>query len=104
MADSAFPVRDGLFGRIVTPIKHGDLERASPECRAGLVAMSKAITSIRQAAEWGMGSTSKCFRRLLTPLPFDPVVRGRRIENIYRLYNIRVRRTGISQIRTVFYS
>lgn len=104
VADSAFPVNGDMFGRIVTPMKEGDLERASPECRAGLVAMSKAITSIRQAAEWGMGSTSKCFRRLLMPLPFDPVVRGRRVENIYRLYNLRVRRTGISQIRTVFYS
>lgn len=104
VADTAFPVCDGMFGHIITPMKMGDLERASPECHAGLIAMSNAITSIRQAAEWGMGSTSKCFRQLLMPLPFDPVVRGRRIENIYRLYNLRVRRTGINQIRSVFCS
>jgi hypothetical protein len=51
VADSAFPVREGLFGRIITPMKKGDIEQASPECRAGLVAMSNAIISIRQAAE-----------------------------------------------------
>lgn len=104
VADSAFPVRRALFGRILTPLKKGDLERASPECRDGLQAMNVAITSIRQAAEWGMGSTPKCFRRLLMPLPYNPIVRGRRIENIYRLYNLRVRRTGISQIRNTFFS
>jgi hypothetical protein len=104
VADSAFPVCDGMFGHIIMPMKVGDLERASPECHAGLIAMSNAITSIRQAAEWGMGSTVKCFRRLLMPLPFNPVVRGRRIENIYRLYNLQVQRTGISQIRSVFCS
>lgn len=104
LADSAFPVCNGLFGRIITPMKKGDLERASFECRPGLSKMSAAITSIRQAAEWGMGSTPKCFRRLLMPLPYNPKVRGRRLENIYRLYNLRVRRTGVSQIRSTFSS
>lgn len=77
LADSAFPVRKELFGRIRTPLKKGDLERASPECRAGLAKMSAAITSLRQAAEWGMGSTPKVFRRLQLPLPYNPKVRGR---------------------------
>jgi DDE superfamily endonuclease len=104
IADSAFPACNDMFGRIITPMKEGDLERASLECRPGLVAMSSAITSIRQAAEWGVGSTSKCFRRLLMPLPYNPIIRGRRIENIYRLYNLRVRCIGISQIHTVFQS
>ena len=63
VADSAFPVCDRTFGHIITPMKIGDLERASPECHAGLIAMSNAITSIRQAAEWGVGSTVKCFCR-----------------------------------------
>ena len=30
LADSAFPVRDSLFGRIMTPLKDGDLQRAYP--------------------------------------------------------------------------
>ena len=37
------------------------MERASPDCRAGLVAMSNAITSIRQAAEWGKGQPRNVF-------------------------------------------
>jgi len=100
--DSAFPVSSGLQGEIITPLKNGDLERASPECRLGLQAMSNAITSIRQAAEWGMGSALKCYRLLMLPLPWNPKKRAVRLENIYRLYNLRVRRTGISQIRSVF--
>ena len=100
--DSAFPVSAGLQGKIITPLKDGDLERASPECRVGLQAMSNAITSIRQAAEWGMGSAQKCYRILMLPLPWNSTTRARRLTNIYRLYNLRVRRTGISQIRSVF--
>ncbi|EGZ26553.1 hypothetical protein PHYSODRAFT_467875, partial [Phytophthora sojae] len=100
--DSAFPVSDTCRKRIVTPLQDGDLERASPECRAGLLVMSAAITSVRQAAEWGMGCAPKCFRRLQLLLPFDPDKRARLLWNIYHLYNLRVRTTDISQIRTVF--
>ncbi|KAG6952716.1 hypothetical protein JG687_00012828, partial [Phytophthora cactorum] len=99
--ESAFPVSDSGRMRIITPLK-GDLERASPECRGGLLAMGAAITSIRQAAEWGMGCIPKCYRRLLLPLPYNPEKRARLIRNCDHLYNLRVRTTGISQIRTVF--
>ncbi|EGZ17943.1 hypothetical protein PHYSODRAFT_501639 [Phytophthora sojae] len=49
-----------------------------------------------------MGCASKFYRQLLLPLPFDPARRSVRIFNIYHLYNLRVRSTGISQIRSVF--
>jgi hypothetical protein len=49
-----------------------------------------------------MGAVDKSFRRLLMPLPFDQEVRKVRIGNIMRLYNLRVRTTRISQIRSVF--
>jgi hypothetical protein len=39
--------------KAITPLKDGDLEKLSPEWRAGLIVMSNAITAIRQAAEWG---------------------------------------------------
>ncbi|KAF0768492.1 hypothetical protein AaE_002778 [Aphanomyces astaci] len=100
VADSAFPVRDGLRGKIRTPLKCGDLERASPVCREGLLLLSNAITALRQAAEWGMGAVEKVYRQLLLPLPFDPTLRHKRLSNMYKLYNFRVRRTGISQIRS----
>ncbi|KAH9181972.1 hypothetical protein AeNC1_016051, partial [Aphanomyces euteiches] len=101
-ADSAFPVSDGNFGRIVTPLKKGDLERASTDCQEAMVIVSNAITSLRQAAEWGMGYCPKVYRTLMLPLPYNPQVRARRLAVIYRLYNYRVRSTGISQIRSVF--
>ena len=103
-SDSAFPVRNELTGRIITPLKDGDLERASPQCRIGLVKMNNAIISLRQAAEWGMGAPEKVCRQLLLPLPYDPIRRGERLKNIFRLYNLRVRTTGISQIRNTIHS
>lgn len=102
--DSAFPVSNEMTGKIITPLKDGDLEKASPPCRPGLIVMSNAITAIRQAAEWGMGCASKVYRQLLLPLPFDRDRRRIRLENIYHLYNLRVRTTGISQIRSVYMS
>ncbi|KAI9363017.1 hypothetical protein DFJ73DRAFT_756679 [Zopfochytrium polystomum] len=57
-ADSAFLVTGNAFQRIITPLKEGDLNRSSPETRLALEALCSAITSIRQAAEWGMGSAS----------------------------------------------
>ena len=102
LSDSAFPVSGDLFGKIVTPLKDGDLERSEVGTRAMLAALSSAITSMRQAAEWGMGAVEKPYRRLLEKLPFDQKKRGRRIRNMFRLYNFRVRSTGISQIRSYF--
>lgn len=105
LSDSAFPVSGAMYNRIVTPLKNGDLERALRRggvAESTLIAINNAVTSIRQAAEWGMGAVEKPFRRLLLPLPFERFVRQRRLGNIHRLYNFRVRRTNISQIRNVF--
>jgi hypothetical protein len=102
VADSAFPVSNAMHNRIVTPLKKGDLERAPARCRPAMMALSNAITSVRQAAEWGVGSMEKPFRRLLMPFPLDPEIRKRRIINICKLSNLRVRRLGISQIRNTF--
>jgi hypothetical protein len=102
LADSAFPSSGAMFNRIITPLKDGELEKCSPETRTGLLAMNNAIVSVRQAVEWGMGSIEKPYRRLTIPFPFNPEVRAVRLSNIFRLYNFRVRRTGISQIRSIF--
>ncbi|KAI9918662.1 hypothetical protein PsorP6_011808 [Peronosclerospora sorghi] len=60
-ADSAFTVSGDMTDRIVTPLKDGDLRRAVS--RGGDVyeieASNVAVTSIRQAAEWGMGAPIK---------------------------------------------
>ncbi|RHZ13018.1 hypothetical protein DYB26_013200 [Aphanomyces astaci] len=44
LSGSAFPVSGSMLGKIRTPLKDGDLDRASPECRAGLSRMSAALT------------------------------------------------------------
>jgi hypothetical protein len=102
LSDSAFPVRGAMFGRIVTPLKENDLARALPAARFALAALSNAITSLRQSAEWGMGAVEKVYRRLLERLPYNPSRRALRLKTIFHLYNFRVRTTNISQIRSYF--
>jgi len=102
VSDSAFPCATAMTGRILTPLKDGDIERLVPSLRSSPRTLHNAITSVRQAAEWGMGSMQKVYSRLELPLPYDPEVRGRRLNNIFRLANYRVRTVGISQIRSTF--
>jgi hypothetical protein len=102
VADSAFPVAAQLEGRIRTPLKDRDIEKFHPSLHAGLTIVSNAVTSLRQAAEWGMGCVPKVYRLLQLPLPFNQAIRGRRLSNMFRLYNYRVRKTGISQIKNYF--
>ncbi|ETP23156.1 hypothetical protein F441_03681 [Phytophthora nicotianae CJ01A1] len=102
VSDSAFPSSAAMRGRILTPLKDGDLDRLLPSVRSSARRLNNAITSVRQAAEWGMGSIEKVYHRLLLPLPYDPERRRLQLSNMFRLANYRVRTTGISQIRTIF--
>jgi DDE superfamily endonuclease len=101
-ADTAFPVGPHLFQHIVSPLKEGEADTIPRLLRPRLVAQSAEITSLRQACEWGMGSIQKPFKRLLVHLPWRKDVRAMRLSNIFRLWNVRVRNTGISQIRESF--
>ena len=91
-----------MYGRIMTPLKDGDIERAHRDARPSLIRLSSAITSMRQSAEWGMGAVSKVYRILLKRLSYDKERRGRLLTVTHKLYNFRVRTTGISQIRNYF--
>jgi hypothetical protein len=104
VADTAFPVRDGLFQRIISPLKENEIDKFPREVRRSAQQLSSSITSLRQACEWGMGAVTKVYRQLLKSLPYHQIRRGRRIDNIFRLYNYRVRTTGISQIKNHFLS
>jgi hypothetical protein len=73
-----------------------------PSLRSSARTRHSAITSVREAAEWGMGRMQKVYSRLNLPLPYDPELRGLRLNNIFHLANFRVRSVGISQIRTTF--
>ena len=91
-----------MVGRILTPLKDGDIEKILPSRRSRARALNNAITSVRQAAEWGMGSVEKVYHRLRLPLPYTPDLRRIRLNNMFRLANYRVRTVGISQIRSTF--
>jgi len=102
IADSAFQCGDDMRGRIMTPLKEGDLARLVPSVRAVAHRKSKAIMFIRQAIEWGMGSVEKVFHRLGLPLPYDVQKRRARLDNLFRLANYRVRIMEIRETRTTF--
>ena len=102
LSDSSFPVSKEMFGRIITPLKDGDFEIAHRDARPSLIRFSSAITSMRQSAEWGMGAVSKVYRILLLKLTHDKKRRGRLLTVTHKLYNYRVRTTGISQIKNYF--
>jgi hypothetical protein len=101
-ADTAFPVGTDLFRRIISPLKEGELDLIDPALQPAASALSADITSLRQACEWGMGSIQKPFKRLLLDLPWRESVRAVRLSNIFHLWNVRVRATGISQVHNVF--
>ncbi|OWZ09060.1 hypothetical protein PHMEG_00018299 [Phytophthora megakarya] len=67
VADSAFPCSDDMVGRILTPLKEGELGRVILTVREGLV--------------------EKVYHRLLHPLPYDRDKRKLRLDNLFRLVN-----------------
>jgi len=102
VSDSAFPAAKTMFSAIVTPLKDGELEGISVPLQHYCGQVSSEITSMRQTCEWGMGAIQKPFRRLTMPLPFDYNVRQRRLCNLFRLWNLRVRTTGITQVANTY--
>jgi hypothetical protein len=102
VSDTAFPSTQRVLRKIVTPLKEGDLDKVEPMFQHIALQISNSITSLRQTCEWGMGSIEKPFRRLLEPLPYNPHVRHKRLANIFRLWNVRVRTTGITQVANTY--
>ena len=102
LSDSAFPVAYDMFGRIITPLEIGDIERAHRDARPALLRLSAAITTMRQSTEWGMGAVSKVYRILLVKLTHNQKSRGRLLTVTHKLYNYRVRTTCICQINNYF--
>jgi hypothetical protein len=66
------------------------------------LAVQQAITSVRQAAEWGMRALQGCYGRLHTVLSSDHQRRACILECIAHLHNFQTRTVGVNQIRTVF--
>jgi hypothetical protein len=104
VTDVAFPRgTDQIAGRIKAPMKSGTRLSSDPVEQAEALAFDRELLSFRQAAEWGMGGLQGSFGRLRVPLQVAYAnLRGDLLETIIRLFNLRTRRIGYNQIRTVY--
>ncbi len=103
--DSAFS-RGDMAGKIVRPLKCDELERYSSSISVkafiAVVKRHRLALSIRQAAEWGMGSIQKICGRLRHRLSARAGVRRQLLELCSHYYNYSTRTVGLNQIRTVY--
>ncbi|KAG8687351.1 hypothetical protein FRC08_012004 [Ceratobasidium sp. 394] len=106
IADTAFEkLGRGPRRRIVTPLKRNSrvFNRMTNEEKERAKTYSNAITSARQAVEWGMRAIQGSFGRLRMPLDANNHEgRAWLIELCFRLHNVRTTLVGINQIRTVY--
>ena len=90
-----------IANKLRTPLKRDDLS-SDPQVRAIQLDSHKAVTSVRQAAEWGMRGVQGAFPRLSMKLTTNSQERHQNVETVFRLFNLRTRLTGINQTRTVY--
>jgi hypothetical protein len=102
LGDSAFQSQGSLSSRMMTPLKETSLNKLSGDELKNALVRNKLISSLRQAAEWGMGSLQSKFGRLRLPLSVCPKERRILLEVVVWMYNLRVRKVRFTQIRTVF--
>ncbi|KDR67832.1 hypothetical protein GALMADRAFT_79452 [Galerina marginata CBS 339.88] len=104
VTDTAFPRgTDQIQGKIKAPLKSGARLPSDGRERDALMNFNNQLLSFRQAAEWGMRAMQGSFGRLRVPLEIThSSQRGDLLETVVRLYQVRVRRVGINQIRTVY--
>lgn len=101
LADSGF--RSTTYAsRIATPLVNGDVLPADPEELARVKARHKFIVFRRQAVEWGMRGLQYGFPRLRNRLPHSAALRGRILRIIIHLFNLRARRVGKNEIKSVY--
>jgi hypothetical protein len=89
--------------RKIRGLREQELRNLNAAQRSAALTAHALLAKIRVAAEWGIGGIHKCWRVLNHPLPSDdPIRRSLLGEACIRLWNLRCRTMGISQIRTVF--
>lgn len=101
VADQGF-VDKRLSAKIACPLKDGQLLHGSLSQMRRQVGLHKYYTTVRQAAEWGMRGLKSSFGRLTVPLTTNTTIRHQLIRICVRMYNFRVRETGINQIATTY--
>ena len=101
VADSAFPVSKELCNVIKRPPKSNEKYTKSA---MGLSDRQVAdLISIRQGSEWGMRALQGAFPRLTARFIWETRgVRGVVLHNIVHLFNLRTRKIGFNQIRTLW--
>lgn len=104
VCDTAFSENDADVGNhIQTPLKKGQRLLTDPDLLQEVMAFTRALLSYRQTAEWGMRQLQGSFGRLRLPLNINEREKcARRLETVFRLNNVQVRRVGISEIRNVY--
>ncbi|KZW01164.1 hypothetical protein EXIGLDRAFT_738600 [Exidia glandulosa HHB12029] len=104
VADTAFPRGpDSIDGRIQAPLKKDAILPNDPVEREHLERFHRQLLSYRQTAEWGMRTMQGSFGRLRLPLPVTDLQRRQGLlETCVRLFNLRARVVGISQILNTY--
>lgn len=104
VTDTAFPRgTDQIAGHIQAPMKDGARLPEDHVEREPVMQFDRQLLSFRQTAEWGMWTLQGSFGRLRVPLSINHnELRGDLLEVVARLYNLRARRVGYNQIRTVY--
>jgi len=103
ISDSAFPCQGTMKNRIVCPPKVAERDKFMREILNHPHASSlDAIVRARQGVEWGMHTLQSSFRRLHSLLMYDPPYTQRMLKLISHLFNLRTRKVGLCQLRTVY--
>ena len=101
LADTAFPRFGELEKKILTPLKRNQLSE-DPVIRGIQMEGHRSVTSVRQAAEWGMHAVQSVIARIQIRLHYNKHIRALILECVFRLYNVRARCMKLNQITTVF--
>jgi len=104
VADTAFPRGTSqIAGRIRAPLKSGDRVPGTHAEVQATMDFDRQLLSYRQTAEWGNRTLQGSFGRLRIPLEVKHAERrADLLEICMRLHNLRCRRVGFNQIRSVY--
>lgn len=108
LAYSAFThVSSVLQGKIVRARKANELGKSSnvPQTQylaAIEILFEKAMSSERKSADWGVRAMKGLFKRLTSTLASDVYNRGRIIRLCCHMYNLKIRKVLLNQLKTVY--
>jgi hypothetical protein len=100
-ADSAFAAKNVDY--IIRSSSTVDIESDNRVGLRNRILVNKEATSMRQSAEWGMHSLKSSFPRLKDRFIYEEYGERKLIlKMLVLLFNLRARKVGINQIRSVY--